>query len=271
MMYRNYIATTCALLVAAGGLRAQQYNAAFEAASVKANRSGEQGMRIRTPGAGQLTASNTTLSLLMAYAHEVQGFRLVGSSPVLNDRFDIVAKLPAGDNQQESARLREALRLLLATRFKAVVHRETRETGIFALIMARPDHAPGRLLTPSKTDCSPTGAAARGAGAAAGRSPGMCGIQWTGTTARFGGVTMTQLAAALSPVDRRMVIDRTGLQGTWDGELTYTDSLQGGPPPDVAAPDLFTAVQEQLGLKLEAATGPVEVVVVDRVQQPLPD
>jgi uncharacterized protein (TIGR03435 family) len=80
----------------------------------------------------------------------------------------------------------------------------------------------------------------------------------------------------LSPYDRRMVVDRTGMTGNRDFVLTYTPDQPSGPPPpgvelppvDPNGPSLFTAMQEQLGLKLEPATGPVEVFVIDRVERP---
>jgi uncharacterized protein (TIGR03435 family) len=76
-----------------------------------------------------------------------------------------------------------------------------------------------------------------------------------------------RVANGLSQIVGRTVVDRTGLTGNWAFELTYSAE----PSPDSDAPSLFTAIQEQLGLKLEATTGPVDVLVVDRVQRPTPD
>lgn len=93
---------------------------------------------------------------------------------------------------------------------------------------------------------------------------------------------MTQFATALSTLTNtgsslsRLVVDRTGLEGTFDVSLKFTPEYipstgPGMPPIDVNGPSIFTAVQEQLGLSLEAQRGPVEVLVIDRVEQPTPD
>ena len=92
---------------------------------------------------------------------------------------------------------------------------------------------------------------------------------------------MAELARSLGPMVGRVVLDQTGLTSTYDFELTYTpDNLAGGPPPllngapppvDPNAPTLFTALQEQLGLKLESERGPVEVLVIDNVESPTAD
>jgi uncharacterized protein (TIGR03435 family) len=95
----------------------------------------------------------------------------------------------------------------------------------------------------------------------------------------FGGSPLSMFATALAGPVGRVVVDRTGLTGAWDFELTFSGDPQRGlpspgvepPPDDPNAPSLFTALQEQLGLKLEATKGPVEVVVVDRVERPAPD
>jgi uncharacterized protein (TIGR03435 family) len=99
---------------------------------------------------------------------------------------------------------------------------------------------------------------------------------------QLGGFPLSQLANGLQGLAGRIVIDRTGLSGNWDAELTYAPEGRGGPPGalppgvelppiDPNAPNVFTALQEQLGLKLEATKAPVDVLVVDSVQQPTPD
>jgi len=96
---------------------------------------------------------------------------------------------------------------------------------------------------------------------------------------RFGGGPLSQLATMLGPQVGRLVVDRTGLAGTWQFELHFAPEQRGGPPLgsdailalDSNAPSLFTAIQEELGLKLEAAKGPVDVLVIDSLEQPTLD
>jgi uncharacterized protein (TIGR03435 family) len=95
---------------------------------------------------------------------------------------------------------------------------------------------------------------------------------------RFSGFPLSQVASMLGGQSGRMVVDRTGLTGNWEFALTFAAEQRGQPPPGVElpapdpdAPSLFTAIQEQLGLKLESTKGPVDVLVIDSVEQPTPD
>ena len=94
----------------------------------------------------------------------------------------------------------------------------------------------------------------------------------------FGGLPISTFANGLAGQVGRVVVDRTGLEGNWDFELKFTAEPPAGlppgtelPAPDPNAPSIFTALQEQLGLKLQATKGPVEVFVIDSVEQPIPD
>jgi uncharacterized protein (TIGR03435 family) len=170
-----------------------------------------------------------------------------------------------------------ALRSLQAERFKLLVHRETREFPMYALVMARADRKPGPMLKPSSIDCSPEATQARVAAVQAGTPlSGVCGRRVTSGLIQFGGRPLSEFAQALSisPDIGRSVVDRTGLTGTWDFELTFTpDRLpqrlpgQETPAFDPNGPSLLTALQEQLGLKLESIRGPMEVLVVDHVER----
>jgi hypothetical protein len=168
-----------------------------------------------------------------------------------DERFDIVAKMegdPApvmpGSGPDP---MMLAMRRLLADRFKLAVHRETRELDIYALVMAAP--------------------------------LSICGVRQTFGRIQFGGFPLSQFANGLAGQVGRVVVDRTGLTGMWDFELTFAAEPPRGPLPtgvelppiDPDAPSLFTAIQEQLGLKLESTKGPVEVVVIDKVDRPTPD
>ena len=143
---------------------------------------------------------------------------------------------------------------------------------------ARSDGKLGPALKPSTEDCSPQAALARRDAAPAGAPPVFCGVQATAGKIRFGGFPLSQLASALFAQAGRTVVDRTGLTGNWNFELTFAPEQRGplppgveAPPPDSNTPSLFTALQEQLGLKLEPTKGPVEVLVLDSVEPPIAD
>jgi uncharacterized protein (TIGR03435 family) len=260
----------------------------FEAASVKPNKSGEQGSSIRRQPGGRLTATNMPLRALITFAFQLQPFQLVGDpSWIRNENFDIVAKMegdpapvPPG---QGADPLMLAMRTLLADRFKLAVHRETREMDIYALVMARPDGQPGPTLKPTTQDCAALMAAARG-GPPPGPPPGpnspiVCGMRGSPGRIQAGAMPMNVFANNLSGRVQRTVVDRTGLTGGWDFEINFAPEsapipLPPGvdlPPGDPTAPSLFTAIQEQLGLRLQSTKGPVEVLVVDGIERPTAD
>jgi uncharacterized protein (TIGR03435 family) len=245
---------------------------------------GGAGIR-RQPG-GRFNTFNTPVRVLITFAYQIQNHQLVGGPDWLDSaRYDIVAKFegdpPAIVPGSGADHMMLATRTLLGDRFKLVVHRETRQLDIYAIMMAKPDGAPGPKLKPASGDCSPAAfAARRGAPPPApGTPPVVCGIQWLPGRVRFGAYPLTLFASSLSNQVGRAVSDRTGLAGNWDFEMTYAAEPPRGPLPpgvepppfDPNAPDLFTAVREQLGLKLESTKGPVEVLVIDSIQQATPD
>jgi bla regulator protein blaR1 len=263
----------------------------YEAASVKPNKSAPQGSSIRRFPGGRLQATNMPLRALITFAYQLQPFQLVDDPAwIRNDTFDIVAKMegdppPVPPGQGADPHM-VAMRTLLAERFKLVVHRETREMDIYALVLARPDGKLGPALTPTTQDCAAMVAAARGGqpqGPPPGPPPGpdspvVCGMRGLPGRLKAGAMPMSLLASNLSGQLQRIVVDRTGLTGAWDFEITYAPERPINPPPGVEfppadpnAPSLFTAMQEQLGLRLQSTKGPVEVMVVDRIEQPTPD
>jgi uncharacterized protein (TIGR03435 family) len=177
------------------------------------------------------------------------------------------------------------MRNLLVERFGLKARSETREMPRYDLVLARSDGRLGAQLTKSTTDCQAIFAAARrGGGPPAPPAPGerpQCGMRIGPGVLSGGAFPLSQLATALSPMVQRVIIDRTGLTGLFDIELKWTPDQfpQGAPPPGAPAlppidpngPSIFTALQEQLGLKLEATRGPVDVLVIDSVSQPTPD
>ncbi len=265
---------------------AQQPPLAFETASVKPNKSGaeERLMRI-DPRGGSLTVTNMQLRELITFAYQIQRFQLEGGPDwIASDRFDIVARpereVPWTGAGQEP--LRMMLRTLLADRFKLVMHKETKELPIFELVLAREDGKPGPQLRPAAVDCAARAAAAARADAPVSApsgppGPGSCGSTMNPLRIRGGGVTLAFLASLLEGPAQRLVIDRTGLAGNWDLEVNYTPDRSQLPPGvelpssvDPNGPSLFTALEEQLGLKLRPARGPVVGLVIDAVQQPPP-
>ena len=237
---------------------------AFEVASVKPNKSGERNSS--TSGrAGGFTATNVTAQELIVYAFRLRQFQLAsGPNWLGSDRFDIQARVPADAKQDNRA----MTRALLRDRFKLVVHTETKQEQVYALVVDRPDGKLGPQLKPSTKDCQ---ASQPGA-------PSPCGMN-TSVSDAMGtlvgtGQSIEQLVGALGSFGlNRMVIDRTGLMGSFDIELKWRpDNLRSttaAPASDV--PSIFAAMQEQLGLRLESQRGPVEFLVVDSIGRPAPD
>jgi uncharacterized protein (TIGR03435 family) len=198
----------------------------------------------------------------------------VGAPEWVNtDRFDIQARGPQGAVESEGPR---RLQSLLAERFALKAHKEKRVRPIYALVLARANGSLGSRIRQSKGPAADGFAAARGTCTPPGPGP---------TSMRLCGVTMASFVDLYLPMymDRR-VVDRTGLTGGFDLALNFDNRQMvagvgpggglGVPPTEPAAPDaltIFTALEEQLGLKLEPQTGPAEVLVIDHVEQPTPN
>jgi uncharacterized protein (TIGR03435 family) len=280
------------VLVAGFELSAQQQAAdstaapSFEAASIKPTATSDGNSFIRRMPGGRFDAHNVATRFLLTFAYQVQSFQIVGDPGwVSNERFDIIAKMegdpppmPPGAGVDP---MMLAMRSMLAERFKLVMHKETRELDIYALVMARAGGKPGPALKPSTTDCAAEAKKmGRGGGAPPGpNDPVTCGSRQNFGRIRFGGMPLSVFANNVSGQLGRMVIDRTGLTGNWDFDLTFAPERPLGalppgvelPPVDPNAPTIFTAVQEQLGLKFDSTRGPVEVWVIDSIERPTPD
>jgi bla regulator protein blaR1 len=264
----------------------------FEVASIKRNNSGEGNMTRGMQPGGRMTFVNVPLRQLIIAAYQVQPYQISGGPSWLNsDRFDIIAKAEGNATPEQTNLM---LRSLLADRFKLVVHTEQREMSVYSLVKARPDGKLGDKLTPAAVDCGPGGrgrggpppAPPTGPGAARGpQGPLMgCGAMIAPGRIIMSGQPVAQFATLLGNQVGRPVIDKTGLSGGYDLEVVFLpEGGRGGPvgapppgapplpPIDPDAPSLFTALQEQLGLKLESERGPVDVIVIDSVQQPTED
>jgi len=296
-----------------GALRSQPVDAraaqpgpsapAFEVASIKPNNSGD-GRVMMSNQPGRYTASNVTLRLLIRNAYQLQDFQISGGPGwIASDHFDIVAKIDASVQDEIAAAgprapgqgpttLQLMIRSLLAERFKLVVHTETKEQPIYALVLARSDGRLGPQLKKSETDCAAVMAAARGRGPGRGLPPGPpqpgdpipCGFRIGMGNMAAGGAPLAQFANSLGMFTGRVVQDRTGLTGNYDFNLTWTPDQMPQRAPGTPAdqpirvngfdidpngPSIFTALQEQLGLKLDSQRGPVEMLVIDRAEHPV--
>ena len=250
--------------------------ARFEVATVKANRSGESGGSLRPQPGGRVDAINMPLRMLVSFAYQVQPFLLADAPDwIATERFDILAKLDgdAGTGANSIEVLRGAMRGLLTDRFKLKVHRERRDTDIYALMTARTDGRLGPRLARSSQTCDQ----ARPGAPAPATVPAntlFCGMQAAAGGIRSNGLPLSMLATVLAPLVGRSVIDRTGLSGGWDLELSFAPTSPAGDLPAPAttdAPSIYTALQEQLGLKLQPARGSEDVLVVEHVERPTSD
>ncbi len=244
-------------------------------ASVKPNASGSNDLLMRPPVDGRFTATNVTLKMLIALAYKVRQVEIFGGPAwITSDRYDINAR--AADVQVSGDQSRLMLRRMLEDRFKLMLHRETRELPAFTLLPARnglkvPDAKEGSCMA---TGSNPVRAS----------TPGQpftpfCGSFLVTPTGLEGKrVSMAQLANALSGIVGPTVIDKTGYTAAFDFHLEFTRDVtaaQPGFPPaagdtgpaDASGPSIFTALQEQLGLKLEAAKVPVEILVIDHAEK----
>jgi uncharacterized protein (TIGR03435 family) len=272
-------------------------NPTFEAASVKPNKSGPGPIGIGFAPGGRFRATNVTLRMLIGAAYGapqiLPDFQILGGPKWLeSERFDIVAKADGDPKPGPNGPPPEMflmLRSLLAERFQLTVHSETKEMPIYALVLSKGDGKGGSQLHAAAVDCVALMAAARARGGQPppppqpGERP-QCGIRMFPGNMAAGGMSVAQLAGTLSrmPAVNRVVVDRTGLTGSFDWDLKWTpDQLQPAgeappgalplPPIDPNGPSLFTAIQEQLGLKLESTKGPVDVLVIDRAEHPTED
>jgi uncharacterized protein (TIGR03435 family) len=224
-----------------------------------------------SPG-GRFSATAVTVGALLRIAYRIQPYQLVGAPAwISTKRYDIAAK--AENNPAPSPQ--DFLRTLLRDRFKLEVHNETREVPIFALVVSRSDGRLGPQLVKSTFDCVAYFAGPHDP-PQPGRTPN-CATR-VNLGALYGkAIRMTQLATSLAPFVGRFTVDKTGLTGGFDVELTWTPDQ--GPPnvsgtgvpdpaPGSSGPSIFTALQEQLGLKLVSDKGPVAVLVVTHIEEP---
>lgn len=241
---------------------------AFEVASIRRNPSGttQQSVNVQPTG---VTFINFQLRAIIQLAWGIpQPARLIGLPDWVNDRYDVIAKTGAPVSPATMVGMRPALQALFADRMKMDAAVETREMPAYALVLAREDGRLGPALKPSTVVCAGRGAAPQAAPQGpSGQEPVPCGPR-PGGPGRFVfvGSEISLFASVLSLQQRRTVVDRTGLKGLYDLDVTYAPETVGGAPAD--GPSLFTALQEQLGLKLDPEREVVEVLVVKGIERP---
>ena len=281
----------------------------YEVASIKVAKPGPAGggFRIGIMNAPDgFSANNVNLEMLLSTAYGVQNFQIMGTPDWgKSERYDIDAKMDEAtaealkkmSQDDRNAARQKMLQALLAERFGLTVHRDTKELPIYSLVVGKN----GSKLTESKPEApaDPNGppggpsvsksADGRGIPALGGRGGMIMSFGRGGAgvmSMSANGVPISNLVRSLSGQLGRPVYDKTGLTGNYDFKLEWSrdDSVSlpshdggggDGPapaaPPDASGPSLTTAVQEQLGLKLESTKGPVDVLVVDSVEQPTSD
>jgi uncharacterized protein (TIGR03435 family) len=214
--------------------------------------------------------------MLIATLYRLPAFRLIGGPEwVKTDRFDVIGTVGFPVSLDEK---RSMGRSLLEDRFKLKMHRETREGRIYTLLLAREDGTLGPRLTRSTVECPAIfGGRSRSRTLNRFRSQedGLppCVAVRSRRRIQGNGIQMDVLASALGTMLREAVVDRTGLTGTFNVDLEVTRDSRTTQPPEAPtrAERIFISLQDQLGLKVEPTKGPVDVLVIDHVERPLPD
>ena len=233
----------------------------FEVASVKPHSAEIRGNSVDF-SVERFTATNIPLGGLILMAYNITVRQIAGQDQWFSERYDIAAK---AEHPVSRGQMRRMLQALLAERFKLVVHWETREVPVYALVVGKggpklhhSDPSRGEIINP----LTPTGAG---------------GTELKSGHLVFKDESMSDFAWALSRMvatGDRVVLDDTGLNGTYDFELTFEPPRRAsgaeapGTATSIEAPSIFDAVQEQLGLKLESKKGPVKFLIVDHVEKP---
>ena len=246
----------------------------FEVASIKPASPDAQGSQIRFMPGGGLNMNNIPLRAMITQAYDVRDFQVSGGAGwVGTERFDITARAERAtaadgpddfakmtDDQRKTAReqMAERLRGLLAERFQLVVHKETKDQPIYVLGLAKNGPKLKENTAPGPR---------QGMSMNRGRLEGFA-------------APMAMLGQILSQNMGRPVVDKTGLTGKYDFVLEWTPDVGAGAGsgpegpaningvPGPSGPTIFTALQEQLGLRLESQKGPVEIIVIDRAEKP---
>lgn len=240
------------ILVAPQLAEAQTSTSTFEVATIKPTGSSTDGhTHINYPPGDRFSATNITLVALMQWAYDMPERQILeGPSWLGSTRFDFQAKADGDQmkgltSEQDRDLKRRVVQALLADRFHLTLHPETRTLPAYDLIVAKG----GSKLQPTKSN---------------GKSTGIGRTYFHGE-----GLTMPLIAEEFSLIAGRVVVDKTNLTDRYDLKLEWTPD--DAPAADNSAPSLFTAIQEQLGLKLEPAKEAAPVLIIDHVEPPTPN
>ncbi len=227
-------------------------NPAFEVATIKPTRPDEHGPRYDFRGR-RFSVIHASLSDLLKFSYGLQQSQIAKAQDWVNSESYDISAVPDGEGEPSIKQWESMVKKLMADRFQLKFHFEKREQSVYVLTVART----GPKLTRSKSD------------------PSASGGMGFGPPGNFGATnqTMADIADALGQgVLNRPVVDQTGLTGRFDLRLTWTPdgSVTATENPN-DLPDFFTAIQEQLGLKLVSTKAPVDVLVIDHVERPSPN
>jgi len=263
----------------------------FEVASIKPDKSGGRNVGLGMAPGGRFTANNVTLKLLMQEAYGVKDSQISGGPAWINsEKFDIEAKpeesfgkeMEKLSPEQRKDQLMLMIQSLLVDRFKLTLGHETKEQPVYVLLVGNngPKFHETNIALPDLPSQNPSEPQDR---------PPLNGprIQMRKGQINVDGTPLDMFANALSQQLGHIVLDKTGLKGRYDFTLQWTpdenenQAFEGpgnggagkppadaAPPPDASGPSIFTALEEQLGLKLESQKGPVEILVIDHVEKP---
>jgi uncharacterized protein (TIGR03435 family) len=226
-------------------ITAQAQSPKFEVTSVRVNHSEGQQERYPRLANGKLTAENTTMRTILQVAYGLTKIQITGPAWLDSDRFDLAATAPQGVPDTD---LMPMLQSLLKDRFNFAAHNEKREMAVYNLLVLK-DGPKFALFDPAHIPPTPPRNGA--------------------SSMIIGQMTMTGLAGQLTNTTGRLVLNKTGLEGNYFCAVTFTPltTQANEVATGAGALDIFAAIQLQLGLKMESAKEPVDILVVDRAER----
>jgi uncharacterized protein (TIGR03435 family) len=230
----------------------------FEVATIKPTDPDAQGRRINADGRKFVT-QNTTLADLIKFAYRINGKQIVGAPEWVDSEKFSIAAVSAGEGAPSDKQWRTMVQKLIAERFKFKTHTEKRELSVYVLSVGK--DGPKNLTKSLSTEILPRLSIVPD-------QAGFVSSVQNATLKEYADITLQ------GTLLDRPVLDQTGIAGRYDFKITFMpdDSVFGGrvspPTSDNPAPNFFTAIQEQLGLKLDAVKAPADVMVIDRVEKP---
>ena len=244
----------------------------YDAVSVKPNKTGGGMMRINQ-GSDMYSGTNVTLKMLVRFAYDLTTEDQISglSGAMASDHFDIEAKMDADtvatlkkmSKDEANTERRKMMQAMLADRFQMKVHHEQKELGMYDLVIAKGGF---KLQDADPNDPYPNGIK----GPDGKSRPGSMNVNNGKLTAQ--GVPISNLSSFLAQQLHKQVVDKTGLKGTYDFTLKWQPDDMPMESKDATggeqAPSIFTALQEELGLRLDATKGLVDMIAVDHVEMP---